>query len=418
MYFLNRLVYTDFIKNVKMSDISILTLIALSFALSDWMLGLFTFTEVLLFFILPLLLVTKRFTITMKQVKLISYITFVLILHTIYQLIYIQSFNLRVAVFAFIKMLFYLVAVMIISNYISNGKARSFLMLNNYVAVLIGVVGAYIAFAVYAEIYLEVNIPYESLLRFTRLDGHLFRASIPIVRMKSIFKEPAHLGFYLNTLLMVNLHNKVNIKVPSIINVVLIIVILSTLSYSSVVIMFIILFVKLVTDNEILKTIEKNKYSLYIGAVILAVVVYYFRDELYITLISRTMELITGNEASGYERIVLSWRFIEKQNLLSGIGLMQTPGSIWNIPAYILTELGLFGFMLYVAAIMYLIYLNTSIGIVFIVLNFAKGGYLSSSFWFLIIMVIIYNSKKLWNIENNGTTNIFMKKRVLNEDKK
>lgn len=257
-------------------------------------------------------------------------------------------------------------------------------------AVVILLLGVYIATAVYLEVNTEIELPYAFLLRFTRLDGHLFRRDIPIVRMKSIFEEPAHLGYYLNSILSVNVFGTFRLDKGRMFNLFLIVGILMTMSYSAIVITMTILLIKLVY-----KILKKDiafsvNYKVIFPALIIVIIVFIFRDVLFTTFIRRTMELLDGTETSGYERLFDSWRYITRENLLLGVGFMHSQGYLWNNYAYAITEMGVIGLAIIGGFNLFLLKSNIGLGLVFLLLNFAKGGYLSSSYWFLILLILIY----------------------------
>ncbi|WP_028273538.1 hypothetical protein [Atopococcus tabaci] len=381
----------QFTKKQPLLNHILLFLISFSFMLSDWVYGAFTFTELALGMIMGILLVFGKYKIPIAQWKCVAVPIGMISAHSLYHFLVNQEFDSRTALIAIIKLSFYVLVVAGIYNFIKVQRLEStFIRWNNAAALVVCVLGVYIAFAVYADMHLGLTLPYEQLLQFTRLDGHLYRRDIPIVRMKSIFEEPAHLGYYLNAVLMVNVLNKTQYKPNYAVVAVLIVSILFTLSYSAVFIMLATVLLWAIKSLKISK--EKVKWNKKTILIILGVLLVLFLswDFIYITLIQRTLELISGTESSGYERLVISWRYINKENYLMGLGFMQTPGMLWNIYAYVFTELGLIYFICYILGIAYLIVVNPPLGIVFGLMNFAKGGYLSSGFWFLILLVLIY----------------------------
>ncbi|WP_368646137.1 hypothetical protein AB4027_04435 [Alkalibacterium putridalgicola] len=381
----------------------VLFLVAISFALSDWLYGAFTFTELILGLSLSILFLAGKYRIHVHQLKWVLAPIIIILVHSLYLYNVYDDFNLRISVIALIKLLFYVLAVTGLYNFIKVQKLKEeFMIWNNLVALIILALGVYIALAVYMETNFEQGLPYEFLLRFTRLDGHLYRRDIPIVRMKSIFQEPAHLGYYLNSILMINLLNKKQLKMKKWINSLLITGVILTLSYSSVFIMLSILALWLIVNFNHFKGKLKWTPSAFVSLGLVLIVVFFFRELIYTTLVQRTIDIITGVETSGYERLIVSWRYINKETFLSGYGFLQSPGMLWNIFAYVFTELGLIVFFLYVLSIGYLMNYNIPIALVFILMNFAKGGYLSSGYWFLILLVIIYSAR---NFEPFHVTN-------------
>ncbi|MFL2059878.1 hypothetical protein ACEN4K_10560 [Marinilactibacillus psychrotolerans] len=371
-----------------------LFIIAAAFVVSDWMYGAFTFTELIMGMALLVLILSGKYRIHIHQFKWILAPIIIISLHTVYLFNVQEDFALRVSVIALIKLSYFLFLIVGIYNYVRVQKLeKEFLIWNNLMAMIILAIGSYIAIAVYTEINFDQNLPYEFLLKFTRLDGHLYRKDIPIVRMKSIFQEPAHLGYYLNSILMVNLLNKNHIKITRWISTFLVIGVVLTLSYSSVFIMLAILCFWLLRNGNLLKGKIQWSSSIFFSLILIFFVIFLFRGLIYTTLIQRTIEIATGTESSGYERLIISWRYINKETYLFGYGFLQSPGMLWNVFAYVFTELGLIVFTLYILNIGYLMRFNIPIALVFILMNFAKGGYLSSSYWFLILLVIIYSGQ-------------------------
>lgn len=375
----------------KSIEVGLLISVVLSFTLSDWMIGLFTFTEYILGTLIIVAFLTGKFRLYIHQIKWISILVGVIVLHSILIELTGQEINYRVIVIGIIKLLFYLINITWITNLIKDLNLKSFfLLIVNSMAVVILLLGVYIATAVYLEVNTEIELPYAFLLRFTRLDGHLFRRDIPIVRMKSIFEEPAHLGYYLNSILSVNVFGTFRLDKGRMFNLFLIVGILMTMSYSAIVITMTILLIKLVY-----KILKKDiafsvNYKVIFPALIIVIIVFIFRDVLFTTFIRRTMELLDGTETSGYERLFDSWRYITRENLLLGVGFMHSQGYLWNNYAYAITEMGVIGLAIIGGFNLFLLKSNIGLGLVFLLLNFAKGGYLSSSYWFLILLILIY----------------------------
>lgn len=367
--------------------------IAIAFGLSDWMYRAFTFTELMLGALVAILFLAGRYRIHIHQFKWVTTPIIIITLHSLLLYLLQDDFNLKLSIIALIKLTFYILVVVGLYNFIKVQKLeKEFMVWNNIVAILILILGVYIAVAVYIETNTEQTLPYEFLLNFTRLDGHLYRRDIPIIRMKSIFQEPAHLGYYLNTLLVMNILNKIDLKMKKWINSLLIIGIILTFSYSSVFIMLSILMIWLLFNFKHIKSKLRWKPGVLISLFLVAAVIFIFREFIYTTLIQRTIEIITGSETSGYERLIVSWRYINKDTYLLGYGFLQSPGTLWNVFAYVFTELGIIIFLIYVSTIGYWMKYNVPIALILILMNFSKGGYLSSSYWFLILLILIYSA--------------------------
>lgn len=372
-------------------EYSLLAAIVMSFILSDWMLGIFTFTEIILGIVIAIAVVTGKFRIYKNQIKWILLLLSSVGLHSILIIILGNDINIRLIIISLIKLLFYLVITFWTINLVNDLNYRYlFLLLINLAGVAVFILGIYIALSVYLDLNTDVSLPYESLLRYTRLDGHLFRRDIPIVRMKSIFEEPAHLGYFMNTILSINIFGVKKIKKSNVFNSLLIIGILMTMSYSAIVIMLSILVIKMITLIASKEFKPYLNYKVFLIALVPLVFILLFREVLYTTFIIRTLELIEGTETSGYERLFDSWRFVDQTNFILGVGFMQSPGNLWNNYAYMLTELGILGMVILAGFNLIIAKSNLSLGIIFLFMNFAKGGYLSSSYWFLIVLILLY----------------------------
>ena len=112
-----------------------------------------------------------------------------------------------------------------------------------------------------------------------------------------------------------------------------------------------------------------------------------------ITVIQRTLAIISGEDISARIRLINSWQYVSRDTLWMGNGIGQTP-IITNVYAYILSDFGLIGFIGKLTFTAYISFKNWKFGIVFLLLNFAKGGYLSSGYWFMMIIFITYGLSK------------------------
>lgn len=363
----------------------ILFFASFSFIVSDWMLGVFSFSELLLGFLATLLFLFGKFRVHKPQIKWISLPIVIIITHSIIHHVISEGINWRTVLISLIKLAFYLILTTGFYNYVRVQKLeKSFLLWNNIAAMVVCVLAVYIMTA----IYLDGAIPWRPLVTFTRTGGNVFSRDPLIVRAKSIFMEPAHLGYYLNTVLAFNLFSK-KIKMPYIFSIILVLIIMATFAYTAIAIMAFTLvsyFGRKLYTNEL----KLDKRVCVVLGLVVAGFVAFFWESIYLTLINRTLQLIQGEESSGYERLVLTWQYVERDNIWLGHGFMHTP-IIWNNFAYVLTDLGIVPFIISLIGAGYLTYVNSSVGLFFILMNFAKGGYLSPAYWFLILLVLLYS---------------------------
>lgn len=378
------------------SDHLFLAIISIAFVLSDWMVGYFSFSEIILIPLILILILLKKSEVRINQMKWIAFPAIFVLTNSVLQYRFNSDFEFRVALFSLIKLLFYICTVIIIYNFLNKSKLKTpFLYWNNIIAMVACIVAVYIAIA----IYLEGAIPWRFFVTFTRTGGNVFRRDPLIVRAKSFFMEPAHLGFYLNSVLAINLLNKDKIKVPVIISAILALIITFTFSYTAIGVMIVTLILYLVQGYNNGELNLNKKWVLIVGAIFLLFTIVFW-ESINITLIDRTIRLFQGNESSGYERLVLSWQYVNKGNFLIGNGMLHTP-PIWNNFAYIQSDFGIIGSILMISLIFLFSIKNLYISIFFILMNFVKGGYLSPAYWFLILLVITYSTalKRPDNVE-------------------
>lgn len=368
----------------------ILVLLGIAFVVSDWLFSYFTFSEYILFFVLAYFLFTMNFRLSKDQLQSISILVIFLIVHGLVHYLNSSSFELRIAVPGMVKLIFYSVSVSVIINYIQEFEYQeSFLIINNAVAVITIILGIYITY----QLYQDSRIPQELFWRFTRRDiySYYFESNPTIIRSRSIFSEPAHLGFYLNTLITANLFSVYQSKLLHIMTAILSIGIILTFSYSMIGILVVILIIK---GYHLLinKQFSWSKWYLLIpiALIVLAVINW---EAVNTALIQRTIAILSGEDTSARMRLFDSWQYVTRENFLWGNGIGHTP-VVTNVYAYALSDFGIFGLVLIFTATGWLIYTNWSIGLVFFLLNSAKGGYLSSSYWLMILVLLLYGMNK------------------------
>lgn len=372
-----------------------LSLVSLSFVLSDWMIGLFTFSEYILGFIVTLLVVIGNFKMSRIQIKWILGIVIFLIAHMIMQKVFNEYFVLKVGFAAFIKLIFYIVIILSLYNYIlENRLLKKFLLINNFFAIITCLIGLYIVIAIYSDGVL----PFEFLWSFTRSDvtSYIFNNGVlSFVRMRSVFSEPSYFGFYLNTILAMNYLNSSQIKINRGFSLGISFAILLTLSYSAIAIMLLTTILYIFSKKkQWLKNNKQKNMGLILMMIVIAFLVYVlFQDFFNHVFIQRTIDIFTDTDNSGYSRLFGSWKYVNASNFLLGNGLGHTP-AIWNIYAYMLSDLGIFGLVYYIVVTLFVLKTNKELGAFFIVMNFSKGGYLSSSFWMFFLLIIAYSYNK------------------------
>ena len=340
---------------------------------------------------MPILLFVGQLQVKKKQLILI------LILMCIFSVSFLlnlvinkEDFYFRLATQASIKVAFYMFIVAIFLNYIKRNQYEElFLTINNIFAVIIILIGLYIVFSIYND----HEYPYRLLWKFTREDykSYYFNGNSNFIRMRSIFSEPAHLGFYLNVLVTSNLVNKKFDLKRVIYLTIMCLGVFLTFSYSMIFTLFVIIFIYF-TLNIDYKNFRWNKY--YSGAVFLFLSIsYLFKSYIYETIIKRTLNIFNGSDGSSYNRLIESWVYVDTESWWFGNGINHTP-VITNNFAYMLSDLGLFGLTPFLFFAIWVINRSILFGILFILLNFSRGGYLGPSIWLFMLFILIYSPNK------------------------
>lgn len=375
------------------ANILIIT-VCLAFMLSDWMLGIFSFSDYLFGVLFLMMVLSNNFKIRPKQYKWLM-IVFGMIVFNILQNYFINdAFILKVGLAGLFKITTYTIVITSFYNFIDYYSLEKKLLNSmNIAAVLVCVIGFYISLALYTDGYL----PYEFLWNYTRTDSisYLFEGSENLYRIRSIFSEPSYLGYYLTIILGINLFNKHHIKTNKYFILLLIITIILTFSYSSIGVMSLILILQFFSV-ETFRTIKNKKMNyVYVALTLTVLGILFFitKDIIQVTLIDRTLDIIAGKDSSASSRLLESWQYINKEHLISGNGIGHTP-DIWNVYAYFLSDLGILAFIGLVLFSGYLVGKNYKLGILFVALNFQKGGYLAAPFYIFILLIYIFSYKK------------------------
>lgn len=384
----------------------ILFFVALSFVLSDWMYGYFTFSEYLLFGVSFILFITAQYRISFSQMKGLALTICFLGVHLAIQFLMNDTFEARTGIAGSLKLLFYLFIIVGLYNYLKrNFLENSFLIWNNFLGIVVILLGIYITY----QLYKETLIPQEVFWRFTRRDiySFYFESNPAIIRTRSIFSEPAHLGFYLNTLSAINLLNKKKVTIHPLFTCFLSLGVIITFSYSMIAIMGVIHILHL------LLLIKEDKFllhkSMLVIPVILFLVAILFWETINVTLVQRTLAILSGDDISARMRIFDSWQYVTRENAIIGNGIGHTP-IVTNVYAYLLSDLGVTGLAAGLFISCWMLLKNFSIGIIFVLLHIAKGGYLSSSYWLMILLIIFYGLSAVDRDKLFNTT----KKTILN----
>lgn len=377
-------------KNDHVWSSIILVLMALSFVVTDWMIGIFALSDYIFVLIAMSLFVSGNYKIKKSQLLWILLTLGVIVANIVMNVYNNEFFILKTGLAALIRITYYIVVVVGVYNYIEEQKLEAkFLKILNIIAVVVCFVGIYITIALYSN----GQLPYEFFWKFTRTDllSYAFNENLDFIRTRSIFSEPAYLGYFLNIILAMNYFNKVNVKINKVFTILISLTLFLTFSYSAVGIMLMIQVLYL-TNKINLKNFKWTK-KIILSALLFVVVVFFSWDLINETIIVRTADILSGKDGSAYFRIIRSWDYVNREHIFLGNGIGHTP-NVWNIYAYILSDLGLIAFLLSCLFSFYTLHVNFKMGIVFIALNFQKGGYLNPAFSIFLLLLFIFISEK------------------------
>lgn len=375
-------------QNTNCISYFILILVSISFVLTDWIIYLFTFSEIVMVIILVLLLISRNLKMNQREIIYILFIEILLLSNLILNYYFNEDFIFRRGLAGAIKITFFLLFIAGIFRYIKDNKLSDrFLLIINRTAIIVIIVG----FIINLSIFFEIDQITTFLWTFTRSDpsSYLYRGSSSIIRSRSLFSEPAHFGYYLNVILAINLFTRLGQNIiTKWINIIIIFSVLSTLSYGSVAVMMISIILKsffLLRNNFNTNTLITS----FINLSVIILVFYMFRDSFNEAIIERTNDIITGQDNSSFNRIINSWKEVNKENIFLGNGIGHT-STIYNIYAYILSDIGVVSFILSIIFTIYIVINNYGVGLIFVALNFVKGGYLSAAFWIVILLLFVF----------------------------
>lgn len=377
--------------NINAIEILIIIAITLSFVLSDWMYSIFSFGE---FIIIPLTIILFFRILCVWKFDYITWligVIFLLLWNIVANFIWNETFNIKAGIAGAIKIAFFALFVITAFDFFKKIYLKKYLLLSlNVSTVIVLIIGIYIMIALYAQI----NLPYEFFWKFGRTDyqSYFFRGPSGLVRMRSIFNEPAHLGYFFNVILGLNLFSSIKIKRKWIFNLLLVVGLIATFSYSAIGIMvfqFLLFFFMKVKFKEV----SIVKYRSLVAILILLTIMFVFKDILYETIYLRTMDIVAGRDQSFIERVAGSWQYISSDKIINGNGIGNT-GVIFNNYAYILSDFGVIGFLFFLLINAILLFRSPELGLLYILLNFQRGGYLGPTFWILLMLFLVFSANE------------------------
>lgn len=370
-----------------------LVLASIGYLLSDWTILYSSFGDFILAFTVVLMLSLGKISFSKNQfIVVISIIVIILSSSILSFFNNTYWFNYTRAILSSIKLIFHSSALIILYNFIKNGKLeKQFLNILNVTAIFAVVIGVFITLLLYSG---NEEIPL-LLWTYTRQDSrsYFFGVNEYIIRTRSLFSEPAHLGYYLNTVFFANVFykKKSNVAILSIIAVGIIL----TLSYSMYFVFISVCLTLLIINILNQKFYWSRWYWLLLLPV--SVLIYFLWDFITVTIFQRTLNIFSGEDGSANIRIIGAWDYVTRERLIYGNGIGHTP-PITNIYAYVLSDFGLIGFIPYFTGSLLLLYKHVAVLVFFVTMNSAKGGYLNPLYWFVLLIVITYgidlNEKK------------------------
>lgn len=372
------------------TDTWVLMLLSITFVLTDWRVYNVAISDIILIIIMASLFFKRSIRMKSKQLLLYVWVLALVFSNIGFNLLFNTQFVSSDGIRGLLKVLLYMTAMMTLYNHIIfNHLQRKLLNILSITTVVICIIGIYISLA----IYLNGILPYEFFWKFTRTDlaSYTYRGwGRNIIRARSVFSEPAYMGYYLNSILGIFYFNKDKHKIDKKVDTLITVTILLSFSFSAIVVMGIIRVLHYI-DYKKIHGILKPKYIF--SAFVILVMVVLMWDIIDKTIIIRTQQILSGADGSATARLLGSWAHINKDNIFIGNGIGNTP-PLWNVFAYVLSDLGLIVFIVCIIFTALLCYLNLKMGLLFILQGFQKGAYLGVGFWIFMLLVIIYIEKR------------------------
>lgn len=368
-------------------------LISLTFVLSDWGVFYSSFGDFILALVLVIMVGLKLVKLTKIQVSiLLFFLMTVMVTSTYSYLFYNHWFEVDRLVLSTLKILLYMGTLMLFFNHLRHHNLKFFfLKISNFTAVFVVLT----AILIMAFIYFGFSNIYNTIWTFTRTDELSYTYGSDLIRARGVFSEPAHLGYYLNTIFFANIFSNHKNKLSLLI--ILTIGIILTYSYSMIAIFI------FTTGLIILLKITKEKYqwsSVHLVVIALfAGLLFFIKDFINVAIVERTVNILSGSDGSAYNRIFESWMWVDRDRLWFGNLIGHTP-PITNIFAYVLSDFGLFGLIPYLMFTLSIAFSNFVAFVFFVGMNIAKGGYLNPAFWMMLLYLFLYYLKPV--MKNNS----------------
>lgn len=371
-----------------------LVLFCIAISVSDWKYNEISISDSIILIILLSLVVVKNAKITNIQITIISILIFSTLVQSLISInLYKTTMNFTI-ISGNVKLVLYMTFFFVFINYCKefNYKKKLIRYVEKTTLVLI-----FLGFYINLSVYLNDILNHQILWTFTRNDpaSYLYSGGYSnIIRMRSIFSEPANFGIYLNFVLSIFIFGRNAKERNKNIEFISIVSIICTFSFGSIITMLLIKIVD-VLKNSNLRELIKSKMS-YLLLIAFSFIVFYFRENIETTILLRFSNILNGDDLSATSRLLFSWQNINNIFIGNGFG---NSGILYNVYAYILSDLGILFFLIYLMISFKIVKSNFWLGTIFVMINFQKGGYLGPMFWMMLILIFIYIQKNEYNEE-------------------
>lgn len=371
-----------------------LILFSIAIAVSDWKYNEISISDSIILIILLSLIIVKDIKITNMQITIVALLIFSTLIQSLISINLYKNTTSLTVISGNIKLLLYVTFFFVFVNYCkkTDNSKKLIKYIERTTLILI-----FLGFYVNLSIYLNDSLGHQILWTFTRNDpaSYLYSGGYSnIIRMRSLFSEPANFGIYLNFVLSIFIFGR-NVKERNKkIEFISIVSIICTFSFGSIITMLLVKLVDILKNSN-LKDLVKNKSS-YMLLLTFSFVVFYFRENIETTILMRFSNILSGNDLSATSRLLFSWQNVNNIFVGNGFG---NSGILYNVYAYILSDLGILFFLIYLIVSFKIINSNFWLGTIFIMINFQKGGYLGPMFWMMLILIFVYIQKNEYNEE-------------------
>lgn len=370
--------------------------IAMIPTLSDWNYKVINFGDVMIVIALfILLLLYKEKVFNFSKSYLLKTIMILSLLNVLFHYFFNDGYYLNKGLVYLSKLSVFLLFISCAFAFITDvGLNDEFVRINTKIASIICLIGIIISILLVCG----SDIPQNYIWHFTRSDIKSYTyVGKNIIRMRSLFSEPSYLGIYLNLVISVSLFRK-NSRKPNLFSISFLCCgVILTFSFSAILTLLIIFLLFLFKNR---KKILENKKMIFLAILICSLLVVVFSDQIYQTIFLRMKIFLSGSDTSTNNRLIGSWQYINPKNILFGNGFGSTP-AIWNNIAYVISDLGLIGFIPLLGIFYKLICKNKYLAFMLITFSFQRGGYMNSYYWFSLLMIFIYSFEKTPFIKGN-----------------